>query len=164
MLPVVIPTRTLGSAPARALCIEGYEVTEVVMEDPQHYGRLIAGQWKTGLGFVLVEDDVVPWPGAVQAMLDCEHDWCAYEFPRTHPRYEPRAGWVLGLGCVRFSHALVRRYSLEDRLDGSQRWDDVDGAVIGMLHTANEVCHVHTPPVAHIKAHVMLHRRGDMPA
>jgi len=162
VLPIIIPTRAFGSAPARALMIEGFEVTEVLMDDPQHYGRLIAGQWKIGNGFVLIEDDVVPWPGAVKAMLECDHDWCAYEHPRTEAVYEPvRTGFCLGFGCVRFSHALVRRYELA--LDGSQRWDEVDGNVMGVFHTAGEECHAHYPPVAHIKASVMLHRRGTMP-
>jgi len=159
VLQIVIPTRAYGSPPARALCIEGYEVLEVQMSDPQHYGRLIRQMWDIGNGFVLIEDDVVPWPGAIQSLLDCEHDWCAYSFPRTAA--EP-GGWVLGLGCVRFSHHLVRRHNL-DALDGSQRWDEVDGALIGVLHTAGETCHEHTPPVAHLKAHAMLHRRAEMP-
>lgn len=162
MLSIIIPTRSYGSPPARALVIEGYEVTEVLMEDPQHYGRLVAGWWRIGNGFVLVEDDIVPWPGAIKELLECDRDWCGYEFPRTAPQYEPRAGWCLGLGCVRFSHKLVRRYNMA-ALDGSQRWDEVDGAVIGTLQTAGETCHCHTPPVAHLKAHAMLYRRADMP-
>lgn len=78
------------------------------MSDPQHYGRLVKHMWGIGNGFVLVEDDVVPWPGAINQMLECGEDWCAFEFPRTQPTYEPRSGWCLGLGCVRFSHALVQ--------------------------------------------------------
>jgi len=162
VLQVVVPTRAYGSPPARAMLIEGYEVLEVQMSDPQHYGRLVKQMWEIGNGFVLVEDDVVPWPGAIKAMLECDRDWCAYEFPRTFVQYEPRAGWCLGLGCVRFSHKLVRRYGME-ALDGSQRWDEVDGAVLGTLSNGGEVCHCHTPPVAHLKAHGMLHRRADLP-
>jgi hypothetical protein len=160
LLQIVIPTRSYGSPPARALLIEGYEVLEVQMSDPQHYGRLIRHMWDIGNGFVLVEDDVVPWPGAVQQLLDCEHDWCAFRHPRTNAN---PGSLCLGFGCVRFSHALVRRHRV-DTLDGSQRWDEVDGAVIGVLDTAGETCHEHSPPVAHLKAHGMLHRRADIPS
>jgi hypothetical protein len=159
VLQVVVPARAYGSPPARALIIEGYEVLEVQMADPQHYGRLVKQMWDIGNGFVLVEDDVVPWPGAVAQMLGCEHDWCAFPFPRTAAE---EGGWVLGLGCARFSHALVRRYDMRI-LDGSQRWDEVDGALMGVLRTGGEECHGHAPPVAHLKAHAMLHRRADMP-
>lgn len=161
MLQIVVPTRGYGSPPARALLIEGFEVLEVQMSDPQHYGRLFRHMWEIGNGFVLVEDDVVPWPGAVNQLLECENDWCAFPHPRTAAQ---EGGWCLGFGCVRFSHALVRRHKMAHALDGSQRWDEVDGAAMGVLRTAGETCHEHSPPVAHLKAHGMLHRRADIPS
>lgn len=158
-LPVVIPTRTVGCPPTCALIIEGFEVTEVVMQDDYHYGRLIAAQWLARTGFVVVEDDVVPWPGAIQAMLDCPQEWCGYQSPRLWVGTTARGGFTHGLGCTKFSPEIVARFTPEW---DQKRWDEVDGAVFGMLDGLS--CHIHEPPVAHIKPSVLLVRkRGDIP-
>ena len=154
---IVVPTRAASSPAARALVIEGFEVTEVVMEDPFHYGRLTADLWALGKGFVMVEDDVVPWPGAIQAMLDCPKEWCAYEFPRTYVQHEPRSGFTVSMGCTKLTAAILERYS---PAFGDLRWDEVNGPIEEAL--SSETCHLHYPPVAHVKSHVTTLRRGEI--
>lgn len=161
---IIIPVRLgsavsqeVGTPPARALIIEGFEVIEVVMQDDFHYGRLAADLFNAGRGFVLVEDDVVPWPGAIKQLLACEEPWCGFEWPRFYVQDEPRSGFTHGLGCVRFSDTLVAQYT---PAWGDKRWDEVDGAVFQMLEGLE--CHIHTPPVAHLKPTAVAMRRAEV--
>lgn len=126
--------------------MEGLEVREVVMSDYHHYGRLFTDLWQAKRGFVLVEHDIVPWPGAIEQMLRCEHEWCAFAYPTTlHSRCQ-------SLGCVKFSASLMERIPYDSEWQ-NRGWDALDGAVIGTLEA--ETVHTHEPPVAHCKARML---------
>lgn len=126
------------------------------MDDPLHYGRWLRDVWNQGSGFVIIEDDVVPWPGAIRQLLECDHDWCLFEHPRTMVCWEPRSGFATGLGCVKFSDRLVQAHTADW---GDLRWDEVELGVRLML--ADNSPHIHYPPVAHLKASTTsFHRHG----
>jgi hypothetical protein len=143
VLPILIPTTAIGTPTALALTMEGLVVTEVKMNDYYHYGRMFTEQWQTGKGFILVEHDVVPWPGALGQMNKCQEELCAFEYPSS-PDSTARS-----LGCTKFSTSLVQRvpYNLEWQSKG---WDQLDGAVFETLQDVN--IHLHRPMVAHAKA------------
>jgi hypothetical protein len=163
MIPVIVPTSRPLPPPVRALVAEGEEVVEVVMQDDNHYGRLMTMQWQTRQGFIVVEHDVVPWPGAIRQLRECPEDWCSFEYPMPFSAWEPvRQGFCYSLGCTKFSTALVERHQPTPEWGGTC-WDGLDGQVIGMLQTAGETCHLHSPPVAHLKAYVTTLRRGGGP-
>jgi hypothetical protein len=157
--PVLIPTRAPACPPTRALLNEGLEITEAVMsqDDPNHYGRTMFEQWSTGKGFVVIEDDVVPWPGAIKQLQECPEDWCAFPLYRVDP-----TSLGIGLGCVRFSDDLVARHQPDGSAWSNTAWNLVEGQVNGMLEQAGETCHLHSPPVAHLKASVTIVRRGEI--
>ena len=95
---VVVPALGRTCEASRALNAEGVDFLLVEMEDEGHYGRLLADLWESGRGFTIVEHDVVPWPGALRRLADCERGWCGYEYPLG------KRGKLGGaLGCVRFS-------------------------------------------------------------
>jgi hypothetical protein len=129
--------------------MEGLEVTEVVMADRLHYARLFTELWQAGEGFILVEHDVVPWPGAIAQLEACEHECCAFEYPSG-------GSWCRSLGCTKFSTSLVRRipYDVEWQ---NRAWDELDGAVFATLQGEVEM-HIHQPPVAHVKARTLILR------
>lgn len=135
--------------PTLALTMEGLEVTEVVMTDRHHYGRLFTELWQEGEGFTLVEHDVVPWPGAIAELEACEQECCAF-------RYPSGGSWVMSLGCIKFSAALVQRIPYDPAWQ-NRAWDELDGAVFATLQGEVEV-HIHQPPVAHVKARTLVLR------
>lgn len=152
MLPIIIPTVRVGTAAMLALTMEGLEVTEVVMTDRHHYGRLLTEQWQTGRGFILVEHDIVPWPGALPELDGCPEEWCAFEYPNSRVITDPRSGWCVSLGCTKFSSSLVERVPYGGEWQ-NRGWDELDGAVYATLQ--DETVHVHSPPVAHAKARAL---------
>jgi len=142
--------------------MEGLEVVEVVMTDYYHYGRLLTELWQAGEGFTLVEHDIVPWPGAIVDLKSCLHECCAFEYPNGIMHAEPRSGWCTSLGCIRFSDELVQRIPCDGAWQ-NRGWDELDGAVFGTLAKWDVDIHIHTPPVAHVKARSLRLRRVEHP-
>jgi len=141
--------------------MEGLEVVEVVMTDYHHYGRLLTELWQSRQGFILVEHDVVPWPGAITDLRSCSHELCLFEYPNGIIHDEPRSGWTASLGCVKFSDSLVRRVPCDGEWQ-NRGWDELDGAVFATLQGEVEA-HVHHPAVAHVKARTLVSRRAEFP-
>lgn len=152
-LPIIIPTQRIGSPPALALTMEGLEVREVVMNDYHHYGRLFTELWQSRQGFVLVEHDIVPWPGALAEMDACAEEFCAFRYPAA------AEGWCISLGCTKFATSLVERISYGNEWQ-NRGWDELDGGVYATLQEAGVEVHVHQPPVAHVKARTLVMRSG----
>jgi len=161
MLPIIVPTRVIGSPPALALTLEGLEVIEVMMNDYHHYARLFTEQWQSGRGFILVEHDIVPWPGALKQLDACQQECCAFEYPNNPIIEEPRSGWCMSLGCIKFASSLLQRVP-HDITWQNRGWDELDGSVFATLQGKVDI-HVHYPPVAHVKARSLISRFGDIP-
>lgn len=161
MLPILIPTTRTGTAAALALTMEGLEVTEVAMSDRLHYARTFTEQWQSGRGFILVEHDVVPWPGALRQLDACAEELCAFEYPSSAIVDEPRSGWTVSLGCTKFSSALLERVPYDVGWQ-NRGWDELDGAVFATLQ-GKATMHLHSPPVAHAKARTLVIRQDWIP-
>lgn len=132
---------------ARALLTEGVPCEIVALQGDYDYGEAVAGMWAQGDEIVVLEHDVVPWPGAMNAISGCEHPWCVYEYP-----FAPNA---LGhaIGCLRVSEELVRSdLDLPDMWAGVP-WNQLDAALYRALAAASgeREPHIHTPPLAHLK-------------
>jgi hypothetical protein len=142
----------------RCLRAEGLKPEVHVLTHEQGYAQLVAKLWRDGETFVLVEDDVAPWPGAVTEMLNCSHHWCGhhYALPGRWDFDGPNAMWGT-CGCCKVSETVMQAAP-----DLYERWDVHDwhvfdvGFVAALRHvfglegTASEnTFHVHTPPVAH---------------
>lgn len=134
------------SPAAVALRTEGVVPDVRVLTTPTGYGEVLAGVWGRGQGFVLVEHDVVPWPGACAEMADCPELWCAFRYPMGGRD-------VFSLGCMRFSDRLVADHP--ELADGWELvpWHDLEGAVLGAVRHATglDYPHFHLPNVAHTR-------------
>lgn len=145
---VIIPALTEDCAASRALRAEGISHRVVVMTDDQHYGRLLEDEWATGEGFTILEHDVIPWPGALAALEECDQEWCGYDYPLG------RRGMLGGsLGCTRFSAALTSHHPEVPAAWRGCSWQRLDGKVIAAASSATGMSyhHPHLPPVAHLQ-------------
>jgi hypothetical protein len=142
-LDVYVPIpRGRASLAVLVLQAEGVRHTPVqIPSGSTSYAAWLADTWEAGDGFVVVEYDIAPYVGAVDALAFCQEPWCVH-------RYPTRAGsvtWALGL--VKFSTPLVRsRPGLGDEWRDVD-WQSLDGAVINTLRRGAP--HVHEPAVAH---------------
>ena len=76
------------------------------MRGDEDYHDLLSRLWTECAteGFIVVEHDIVCWPGAIQKLIDCRHPWCVYP-------YYCSVGWILdGLGCAKFGPGLLQLY------------------------------------------------------
>ena len=44
------------------------------------YLDYMAAAWERGEDFITMEHDTVPWPGAIETLLDCPHPWCFFGY------------------------------------------------------------------------------------
>lgn len=110
----------------------------VVAQDDFTYGQALERHWQAGEPFINVEHDIVPWPGALEALWSCAspEPWCGY------PYLVGESGKLSSsIGCV-----LVRHVVPPVEL-GHIPWNRIDAAVYRVMGGA---WHRHSPPVAHL--------------
>lgn len=130
----------------RALRAHQVEHTAVIMETPFSYGELLTELFHKRETFILVEHDIIPWPGALEKLAICEKDYCGYH-------YVIGSGMGGSLGCTKFGKEMLER--LPDLVDFSNvEWKGLDGVVNEQLtrHLGEsyEMFHIHGPEVAHM--------------
>jgi len=104
------------------------------------YGELVQRLWDAGEPFAVVEQDVVPWPGALRALEECSGAWCAYAYGAE----DLRTGCVY-LGCVRFRPA-----DLGPIWVSGLPWSVIDCSLTEQLRGhGQEVCQ-HRPSVSNL--------------
>lgn len=117
------------------------------------YYELMARLWQQGRPFVLIEQDIVVWPGAVAALEACPEPVCGFA-------YELSTGWGSWLGCTRFSERLITAepgaFQAIDALpfDGTPKryWGRLDTRLFQVLEAGGWAKHVHWPAVEHLHA------------
>ena len=137
---VIVPTPTPDCPAHRALQIEGVDHDEIVCATPTTYGSLLTELWDAGEPFVLVEWDIVPWPGALDALEVCEQPWCGYPYPIVG-----EGSVIASLGCTKITPVG----SAPDALASTQ-WPIVDCAIGLRLADLHGEMHLHEPLVAHL--------------
>ena len=139
---VVYPSNIVRAPAARALEMEGIvDILEFPCAQPNDYGIYFAGLWDAGAPFVIVEHDIIPWPGAIRALLDCPEPRCTHRYP-------------LHRGNVALSFG-IGKYIPEGPAPehwATTRWDALDGQVVPVLNERLGPPHVHEPPVAHARS------------
>ena len=121
------------------------------------YWELLAKMWSEQETFVIIEHDIIPWPGAIRAMIACHHGWCAHAY-KIGGYYSP------GLGCTKFSAEIMKAHPTALELAGDhlcpyfsspgdpRYWSGLD-ARLGLVLSALAGIgwpHRHEPPVVHL--------------
>jgi hypothetical protein len=107
------------------------------------YWRLLNDLWQQGDPFILVEHDILPWPGALEELWACPGLWCANS-------YDQRGvGIYHSFGCTKFSAELIRRLPNVWR-DMDKRWHQLDQQFEWRAAQASLRPHPHRPPVIHL--------------
>jgi hypothetical protein len=117
------------------------------------YWNFFEHWWQTGSSFILLEQDNVPFPGALQAMWDCPEGWCVHE-------YLIQTKYTWALGCTKFSAPFINQFPdlMKEALSGhiwadyeSRAWWELDVRVNQtLLRLYGQEPHIHQPPVLHL--------------
>jgi hypothetical protein len=145
---ILIPAIKDDCIAAKALRAEGLEPTVEIIKGPKGYSDIFGKWWRAQEGFIVVEHDIVPWPGALQKLWDCPESWCGHSYP-LHGQ-----GLFGGyLGCTKFSRDLTVKHPKLVQWVWQTRWQDIDGIMLMKLQeiTGQEHFHLHFPPVGHVR-------------
>lgn len=130
-----------------------FDVEEVPCTGPHDYGDSLKRLWDKGEGFINLEHDVVPWPGALTEMWECRRGWCA--LPLIVHGCENQTNF----GCVKFSGDFLK--ATKDIWDAYPRndifdWRSLDGWFYQKMTDEFKVFHhTHLPAALHFNwAHV----------
>lgn len=142
---VVVPYAPgkLNSYVPRVLKSYGHDPELVLLRGKYSYGKLLKRLWEEGETVVIVEQDILPWWGAVEELHNCIGFWCTCSYP-----YGGAPGLYHMLGCTKLSDELMAR--LPGLWDEPIEWGLCDGH---LLHRAREIeldPHPHRPPVVHL--------------
>lgn len=144
---VVVPfvPGMLAEATRLALRQEYIPVEYVEVGDDGRYADLLESAFDWGDRFIVVEQDIVPWWGAIGAIWDCPEPWCAYGY-MAEDLIPP--GNVVPLGCAKFD---PRRLPLNPVPGVPRRsWSILDVHITQQLYVAGVVVHQHHPGVRNL--------------
>lgn len=134
-------------AEAAAIARSLYATFVDLTGDLTAYFRLVEKLWSQGACFMLLEQDVVPADGLVEAMWHCPEPWCVGQYPPG-----PQA---CTLGLVKFGSQLLHRVPdamvRAARLAPERLWTELDLALCMRVLQDEEglVPHVHGPVLRH---------------
>lgn len=141
-----------------AIRAAGADPFDVCLVDDTDYWCLLAELWSKGHGFAVVEHDVVIAPDTLDRFDACSNDWCAQ-------RYEYFVGPYAGLGCMRFSAALIARNpdalrrvaTMSDPTHPARHWCRLDAWLQQVLSAARETLCIHEGTLEHLGGTVPSH-------
>ena len=128
-----------------SLGVQGLKPRLIKMDHDFAYDQLFRALWADGYAFVLIEHDIVAWPGAVQQIWSCDHAWCGCPY------------YVFGelrsyLGCTKFDPRRLGSCPVSGEL---KNWQLLDQIIERELITRQYQKHLHQPAVTHLNfAHV----------
>lgn len=121
-------------------------------DDIEGYWRAINAEWECGKGFIVVEEDMAPWPGAMEEIAECHYGLCNFWSPSSWQYDHYTLGF--GLGCTKFSAQLIHNHKniMQDIANSElgKHWLHLDGQLINGLLQRGEAQHFHSPPILHL--------------
>lgn len=145
MIVVPFVEGMLTEATWLAVMLEESVPAMIRMEDDGAYWRMLSGLFTMGEPFVVVEQDVVPWPGAIAALEACKEPWCAHSYS---PIEDLRTGCA-PLGCSKFRPEALPTELLRNPPNGGH-WGNLDCWITQTFRSAGlEVCQ-HRPGVQNL--------------
>lgn len=136
----------LETAPSPAIYVE------LDSADDGAYARLLTRLW-TGAGdLVVCEQDVVPSPDQLEAIVDCTHDWCSWPYDQAGYQRVPMLGLAKLSGALRARHPDLPRAALTDshRHRDPVHWRSVNEALGRHLTHRGEVAVLGDGTVTHL--------------
>lgn len=143
-LKIYVPYTNLSEATRIALI--NYDYIPVDLNN-REYSEFLSERWQEGESFVTVEHDVIPWPGAIESIIDCPEPWCGYAY-HTGASLDPHMYWHPMLGCTKIGKEFISR--TPGCWDASVAWYDCDVQLATRGYAARMSPHRHYPGVVHI--------------
>lgn len=126
---------------ATEIALIGYEYATVGMIASDDYFKYFKQRWQEGESFINIEHDCVPWPGAIEAIMECPKLWCAYDYSlpchRNRDIHDPTT--FVPLGLTKISASMIEK--LKDCWNEVVNWDVIDKHLT--MEASNQGIRVH---------------------
>lgn len=139
---IIVPYKNVHPVTRQVLTPLGAEF--FYMHNDLSYCDLLRQFWSWGSTIRIVEQDIVPWPGALDELLMCSGMWCTYS-------YEMHGGIGIShmLGCCKLTEELMK--ALPDVWATPRHWSELDQHLFFAARENGIEPHLHRPPVTHLK-------------
>jgi hypothetical protein len=143
-MKVICPHTTLH--PVTKMVLDSYNlgVQYVPLYGTDGYRQLLQQLWQEQEDVVIIEHDIVPWPGCIEELYNCPGEWCTNSY-----HWQGKVGLYHMLGCTKISVALMR--SLPDVWAQPGDWSLCDRRLFFAAQALGKDPHQHRPPVIHLK-------------
>lgn len=132
---------------ATLIALIGSKYTPVKTVGKFGYSTYFKKRWDEGKTFISIEQDIVVYPGAVEALWDCPKDWCVYDFHLLCHRGRKLAEEKVGvpIGCVKISSEAMRQ--TPSIWEEPVEWIMCEQNITKKLVAAGLTAHQHYPSV-----------------
>ena|SRR5215207_6192247 len=138
---VIVPFTKLE--PATELVLRPYIPEYVDVSTLDSYRLLLKRIWETGKTVIIVEHDIVPWPGALDELWYCPCAWGSYSY-----HLHGGIGIHHGFGCTKLSSRLMAE--TQGVWDDGISWNMLDQVLLFKARAYGFEPHHHRPAVVHL--------------
>lgn len=143
MRRVIVPYIEIHPLVKLVLDKEGAEY--IKMQDKESYWKLLCDIWARGEDVVIVEHDIIPWPGAIDELLGCPAEWCTFT-------YEMKQGFGVhhAFGCAKLGSGLMSELPSVWQDVHTTYWRTLDSQLCEYAQRNRIIPHPHRPAVTHL--------------
>lgn len=153
-LKVVCPYTNLQFATEFLLRLEEPDTEFVdISHSDGAYFDLVEKLWGLKETFIIVEHDIVIWPGALHEIWECQEPLCAYQAPYNITPVGGRRGLSYGLGCLKWHQSLQEDFPnlVNDWPRNDRHWTRIDQVIVKKIaELNNDTIHYHWPAIGHL--------------
>lgn len=121
----------------------GLPVSYRELKRDDDYRMLLRELWAEREDVVIVEHDVVPWPGSIEELWQCPCAWGTYSY-----RMHGGIGIAHGFGCAKLTTRLMD--AVPDVWEMPGMWNVLDQRLFYDARGRGIEPHMHRPPVTHL--------------
>jgi hypothetical protein len=140
-MKVVVPYVELH--PVTRQVTEPYNPEYVPLVGDDAYRQLMHRLWQEGEPFVIVEHDIIPWPGAIEELFACSCAWGAYSY-----KLHGGIGIYHGFGCTKITPELMD--ATPCIWSQPAHWNTLDQRLWFAARAKGLEPHPHRPAVTHL--------------
>lgn len=156
-VPVYVPFTAPGPELATRVALLPHHPAYVEVRGDTGYPLMLSQLWEKRQTFIVVEQDVVPWPGAIAALEACPEPWCAHAYDTRYEMEGGAPGDAVYLGCVKFASRLMHEVPNAWRCWQTPHWASVDTHISTVLRNAGFDVHQHRPAVTNANPKLLEH-------
>jgi hypothetical protein len=142
-MQVVVPYTKLHPVTEYVLNSYKLPVWFVPVDGDDGYRRLMLNLWRERKSVIIVEHDIVPWPGAIEELWNCSCHWGAYSY-----QIDGGIGIYHGLGCTKITTHLMD--AVPTIWERPEPWHLLDQILFFEARNCGLEPHHHRPPVIHL--------------